>query len=375
MAGGAGADALDGGAGIDTADYSGSAVGVSVNLASGTGSGGDAAGDTLSLIEAVTGSGFADVLTGDAGANALYGGAGNDTLAGGAGADALYGGTGDDSLTGGDGNDLLSGGDGNDTLFGGTYDTIDGGEGSIDNDLLDLSAWGWSGTNIIYDPLNHENGTVQFLDADGNIVGTMAFTNVEKVMPCFTPGTMIMTDRGAIAVEDLRPGDLVETLDHGLRPLQWIGKRDLSIADLIVQPRLQPIRISAGSLDLGLPERDMMVSPQHRVLIDGARVEMLVGEPEVLVAATYLTAMPGIEQVQTNGVTYIHLLFDSHEIIRADGVWTESFQPADRTMSDMAVEQRAEIETLFPELTKGARGFKAARLSLKAYEAKVVLAA
>ena len=117
----------------------------------------------------------------------------------------------------------------------------------------------------------------------------------------------------------------------------------------------------------------MMVSPQHRMLIEGARAEMLFGEPEVLVAATHLTTLPGIEQVPTYGVTYIHLLFDRHEIIRADGAWTESFQPADRTLSNMDSEQRAEIEALFPELTMDALTFQAARLSLKGYEARVLL--
>lgn len=201
----------------------------------------------------------------------------------------------------------------------------------------------------------------------------MGFTNIEKVLPCFTPGTMILTDRGLIAVENMQPGDLVETLDNGVQPLRWIGKRDLSTADLIVQPKLQPIRIAAGSLDRGLTERDMMVSPQHRMLIKGARAEMLFGEPEVLVAATHLTTLPGIEQVQTYGVTYVHLVFDRHEIICADRAWTENFQPADRTLSNMDSEQRDEIEALFPELTMGALNFQAARLSLKGYEARVLL--
>ena len=82
---------------IDTADYSTSSSGVTVSLATGAGSGGDAQGDTLVEIENLNGSGFNDVLTGDAGANVLDGGAGNDILAGGAGADTLIGGTGIDT--------------------------------------------------------------------------------------------------------------------------------------------------------------------------------------------------------------------------------------------------------------------------------------
>jgi len=97
LVGGAGGDRIDGAGGFDTVVYSNSALGVKINLATGAVSGGDAQGDSLSGIEAVVGSAFADTLTGDANINRLEGGAGNDTLDGGAGADAMIGGTGDDS--------------------------------------------------------------------------------------------------------------------------------------------------------------------------------------------------------------------------------------------------------------------------------------
>ena len=436
--GGAGADSLDGGTGTDTADYTGSSAAVSVSLATGSGIGGDAQGDTLTGIENLMGSSLADTLTGDTGANILWGAADNDLLYGSSGNDSLYGGDGADTLNGGNnndtlygdlgndslagdaGNDALFGGDGNDSLYGGTGadqlygglgddtvyggaggdvfgveagndvlfggddqdaftgglgDSVDGGEGGTDYDTLDLTAWGWSLTNILYDPLNPENGVVQFLDATGAVIGSMNFTNVEKVLACFTPGTMILTDRGEVAVEDLRAGDLVETLDHGPQPLRWVGKRALSIADLIVQPALQPVRIAAGALGCGLPERDMLVSPQHRMVVDGVRAEMLFGAAEVLVAATHLTALPDVEQVLPYGVTYIHLLFDCHELVQADGAWSESFQPADLTLANMGCGQRGEIEALFPELSQGVISFPAARLTLKSYEARVLLEA
>ncbi len=114
LIGGAGADLLDGGAGTDLASYAASTAGVSVNLTTGLGAGGDAAGDTLTGIENVTGSAFDDTLTGDSGANVLDGGAGNDLLDGGAGNDSLYGGAGNDTLIGGAGSDVLDGGAGTD---------------------------------------------------------------------------------------------------------------------------------------------------------------------------------------------------------------------------------------------------------------------
>ena len=108
IAGLIGADKLDGGDGVDTLDYSLSLGGVTVNLAANTASGGDAAGDTISNFENVTGSAYNDTLTGSAVANTLDGGVGDDTLSGGAGADTLNGGAGADTITGGTGNDIIN---------------------------------------------------------------------------------------------------------------------------------------------------------------------------------------------------------------------------------------------------------------------------
>lgn len=401
-----GADTISGGTGVDWADYSGSTAGVTVDLSAGTGAGGFAAGDILTSIDALLGSAYDDTLLGHnaqsigpgdpfsnvlygnagndyidgrGGDDSLYGGADNDTVLGGAGADLIDGGSGNDQLNGGAGSDTIDGGTGNDTIVVGTGtepfgDVVAGGENSGDNDVLDLTAWGWALTNIIYDPSNPENGTVQFLDASGAVIGSMTFTGIETVIPCFTPGTKITTQRGEVLVEDLGVDDMVLTRDNGLQPLRWVGKRELSLADLIVKPTLRPVEIKAGALGHGLPLRDMKVSPQHRMLIEGPRAEMLFGDAEVLVAATHLKSLAGVEEKLTAGVTYIHLLFDRHEIICADGAWTESFQPAMRMLNGMEEAQRTEIALLFPEIAAEKFDFPAARLSLKAHEARVLLA-
>jgi Ca2+-binding RTX toxin-like protein len=402
LTGGAGADLLYGGNGVDFADYSASGAGVTIDLAAGTGLGGDAQGDVLNGVDGIYGSAFDDVLLGydgqgttpgdlytnifyggagndvldgRGGDDVLYGGADNDTINGGAGNDTLDGGAGDDVLDGGAGADLIYGGNGNDTVRGDIGDTVDGGENAGDWDVLDLSDWGWQNTNVIYDPLNHENGTVEFLDTNGAVIGTMQFSNIEKVIPCFTPGTRITTGRGEVAVEELQPGDMVLTRDRGFRPLVWVGRRDLTLADLVVQPALRPVRIAAGALGDGLPCRDMLVSPQHRMLLGGWRAEMLFGEDEVLVAATHLTALPGVTPAIRSGVSYIHVMFDRHEIICADGAWSESFQPAQRMLDGMGEAQQEEILVLFPDLPVSEVAFPSARLSLKAHEARVLLAA
>lgn len=342
---------------------------------------GGAGNDTLiggSGNDSLYGGDGADSVSGGAGNDSLFGDAGHDTLQGGGGNDSLFGGDGNDLLIGGAGADSISGGFGNDTIVIGTGtdgfgDTVAGGENTGDFDVLDLTAWGWALTNVIYDPLNAENGTVQFLDSSGNVIGTMTFTGIEQVIPCFTPGTLISTERGEVAVEDLRAGDRVITRDNGLQTLRWVGSKRLSLADLIVNPALRPVEIGAGALGHGLPTRAMTVSPQHRMVIEGVRAEMLFGEPEVLVAATHLTSLPGVEVKLSAAVRYVHVMFDRHEIICANGAWTESFQPAQRMLDGMDRAQADEVLALFPELHGQEFDFPAARLSLKAHEARVLL--
>ncbi|MFN5998730.1 MAG: Hint domain-containing protein, partial [Paracoccaceae bacterium] len=184
----------------------------------------------------------------------------------------------------------------------------------------------------------------------------------------------IMTARGPVAVEELLPGEMVLTRDNGPQPLRWVGQRRLSYSELQARPELQPIRIGPGALGAAGPERSMLVSPQHRVLIEGARAEMYFGECEVLVPAKHLSGLAEVSRaLPAEGVTYVHILFDRHEIVLSDGIWTESFQPAERTLSALDQAARDEVLELFPQLATTADAFPAARLSLKAHEARVLV--
>ena len=168
---------------------------------------------------------------------------------------------------------------------------------------------------------------------------------------------------------------MILTRDNGFQELRWIGRRDLSALALAAQPRFIPVRIGRGALGLNLPDRDMLVSPQHRMLVEGALAEMYFGEAEVLVAATHMVGQPGIERAFPKGVSYLHLLFDRHEILSVDGVWTESLQPAQRMVDAMEDEDRNEIIQIFHDLAIEETEFSAARRTLKAHEARVLLAA
>lgn len=137
--GGAGADVLDGGAGTDQASYEQSTSGVTVDLATGRGSRGEAAGDTLRGIENIAGSEFGDIFTGDAGNNRFYGNGGNDTMFGGGGVDRIKGGTGDDQISGGDGDDWFDGGPGADRFDGGSGQDMVSYEGSTTGVFVDFA--------------------------------------------------------------------------------------------------------------------------------------------------------------------------------------------------------------------------------------------
>jgi Ca2+-binding RTX toxin-like protein len=341
-----------------------------------------------------------DRIFGGAGNDSLVGNDGNDSIDGGQNDDLIFGGAGIDSIFGNAGSDTIEGGAGDDSLFGGTendlflinvgdVDSLAGDEviqgggplgGPIANDfdVIDLQAYGWSRVDVIYDILGDptgETGTIIIYLADGvTEIGRIQFTEIENIIPCFTPGTMILSDRGEVRVETLRPGDLVVTRDHGLQPLRWVGHRVVPYVELLANPDLQPVRIGAGALQGVGPDRSMLVSPQHRVLLDGARAELLFGTNEVLVPAKHLVGHGEVTRaLPSEGVTYIHILFDRHEIVQSDGIWTESFQPAERMLSAMDEAVRAEVLALFPQLAVDAGAYEGARLSLKAHEAKVLL--
>ncbi|MBS7789504.1 hypothetical protein KTR66_05835, partial [Roseococcus sp. SDR] len=191
LTGGAGADTITGGAGFDTASYAGS-TGVNVNLLLGTASGGFAAGDVLSGIEAVIGGGNSDVLTGDGADNLLSGEGGNDRLTGNAGNDTLNGGAGNDTLLGGAGNDTLNGGAGNDSMAGGA-----------DNDTYVVDTVG----DVVTEAANEGTDTVQTTLASYTLGA-----NVENLL--FT-GAGAFTGTGNALANSITGGAGNDTLSGG----------------------------------------------------------------------------------------------------------------------------------------------------------------
>ncbi|MFX0544661.1 Hint domain-containing protein [Roseovarius sp. S1116L3] len=332
-----------------------------------------------------------DLIFGEDDNDTILGGSGDDTLDGGIDDDLIQGQDGDDSILGGKGDDILIGGAGADDMSGGTGrdtfiiasaedgngDNADGGSGGDDFDTLDLTGAGpykIVGETVDADG-NSTSGTINFLDAPGGAVtGSMTFQEIERIIPCFTPGTVIATPKGERLVEELQVGDRIITRDNGLQEIRWLGRRDLEGAELLQAPQLRPVLIRAGSLGRGLPERDLLVSPNHRVLINNEKTALYFEDREVLAAAKHLTDLEGVDAVDTSAISYIHFMFDQHEVVLSNGSWTESFQPGEQTLDDMDDAQRGEIYALFPELRdlEGIEAYQAARRSLKRHEARLL---
>ncbi|PIE12333.1 MAG: hypothetical protein CSA70_10000 [Rhodobacterales bacterium] len=337
-----------------------------------------------------------DLLDGRQDNDTIYGGDDDDTLLGGLGDDYLDGGIDEDSIEGGSGDDTIVGGQGADSIYGqGGRDSIVGGNGGdfvhggssptgiapdgrpFDYDTLDLSGSTPAGgrIDITYTSADREDGHVDFFDADGNDLGRLEFRDIENVIPCFTPGTAIATPKGERLVEELKVGDKIITRDNGIQEIQWMGTRALTGHDLARAPHLRPVLIQKGSLGNNLPEHDILVSPQHRMLLNNEKTALYFEDREVLAAAKHLTDMPGVDEVGTLGVTYVHFMFERHEVVLSNGVWSESFQPGQSVMDGMGEEQRNEIFELFPELKtrEGLDDYAAARRSLKKHEARLLV--
>lgn len=187
-----------------------------------------------------------------------------------------------------------------------------------------------------------------------------------STIPCFVAGTMIATPCGEKRVETLSVGDVVTTRDSGNQVIRWIGSRTVG-----AKGQLAPIRFQKGAIG---NHRDLWLSPQHRVLIAGSFAELLFGEEEVLVAAKSLVNDQTITRQQGDCVTYVHMMFDEHQIVYSEGVPSESYLPGDQTHKLFDTGAMREICDLFPELdpkTGGGYG-TAARPILRAFEGRLL---
>jgi Ca2+-binding RTX toxin-like protein len=291
LAGGNGDDLLDGGNGNDFVNYASATSAVNANLGNGNVTGG-AGSDALIDIEGLIGSDFDDTLIGNSSANTLIGGDGADSMSGGGGNDWLDYGLGDDRF------DFEVGvTTGNLTLIG----------GAGDNDFLNLGS-GWLADTVGGFTRWTQDGGTQTLYSEG----------WESIV-CFAEGTRIVTPNGEDAVENLRAGDMVLVMrdgQAGFEPLRWVGFMDVAVPrNAAMAAKTAPILIKAGALAPNMPARDLRVSPDHAMEIDG-----------YLIPAKHLVNGESIiQETWCRKVRYFHLELEAHGLLLSEGTWSESY--------------------------------------------------
>lgn len=240
----------------------------------------------------------------------------------------------------------------------------------------------WEGDTVTVDGVTHvgttfytEGGGRFFTPTDGSVLSdggtatsvTFVTTSTQFDVddlgpPCFVSGTLIRVPGGTRRIEDLRPGDLVETMDNGPQPVRWTGARTVNGLGAMA-----PVRIARGALG---NSRDLLVSPQHRMLVSDWRAQMYLGEDEVLCPAVGLCNGDTIHRAPRDRVTYVHVMFDRHQVVFAEGAPSESFLFGDYMCRGGSAVRR-ELAALFPELDAQGAAL-AARRVLRGFETRLL---
>jgi Ca2+-binding RTX toxin-like protein len=361
--GGAGADSLYGGSGNDV--LSGGSGTDILRGGSGTdilqGDGGD---------DELRGGSGADILNGGSGDDILYGNSGNDALSGGTGDDALFGGAGNDVLMGGAGDDILDGGSGNDILDGGSGDSVITSGSGADivqatdpngalvitdfdptADKLDLTALANVGSLDELSIVQSGDSVLITSDSmDGSI--TIRGATVDEVtapgviaVACFVGGTLVRTPTGEVPIETLVIGDLVTT-EMGARPVKWIGRRAFSRRFAEKSAWVVPVRVRAGAIMDGVPSRDLWISPEHALYVEG-----------VLVPAGHLVnGTTIVRDASLEIIAYYHVEFESHEVIICNGTLAETYIDHGNRRMFANWPEYADLYGDVPQAGNGARG-------------------
>ncbi|HUB11908.1 MAG TPA: Hint domain-containing protein [Acetobacteraceae bacterium] len=298
--------------------------------------------DTLQLYGTLltgTGNDQNDSIFGDGVySNTLIAGSGNDYMVGGSGGNTLVSGTGIDTMYGGNGTNTA-----NTFVFAPGSAPVNNPNG-IDyigdfrpgTDKLDFSAFAKAGHTLSFvgtAPLTAP-GQVDYSTSDGftfvegdvtsagaadfeiQIAGSLNLqaSDFSFSSACFATGTFILTDRGEIAVEHLTAGDHVTTMSGASRPVRWIGHRRIDCSRHPDPRQVWPVRVAAGAFGETLPRRDLWLSPDHAVYMQGG-----------LIPIKLLVNGSTIRQIRMNAVTYYHVELSGHDILLAEGLPAESY--------------------------------------------------
>ncbi|MFY0661365.1 MAG: Hint domain-containing protein [Shimia sp.] len=218
------------------------------------------------------------------------------------------------------------------------------------------------GISFILDSKN--GGHSLFVPTDGSILqgGRFLWSSIKArsaldqvsisqiATPNCTPGKLIATPLGKKPITDLRCGDQVITRENGIQEISWIGHRKISERELKINPKSIPILIGQGALGNGLPDRDVLVGSNTRVLVTNQLNGPDKTKRGFLVAAKYLTSFAGVSVADCSSFCWTPFMFERHELVLIDGIWIECFQPKDPSLQGLCNSQRDELFQFFPEL-------------------------
>lgn len=193
---------------------------------------------------------------------------------------------------------------------------------------------------------------------------------------CFGEGTEVDTPLGRRPMQDLRPGDAVLTEDGRTVCLAWVEKSTYPRKRAAQDDRLRPVHLRAGAFGPGLPESDLVLSPQHRVVVEGPACELLFGLERAFVIARHLPEPFATRPEPEADVTYYHLFLENHEVLVTNGLPSESLQPARRMIEAMSDEARESLMAVLEVLGTDAMLTRPDALpTLNHRETRVLLAA
>lgn len=201
-----------------------------------------------------------------------------------------------------------------------------------------------------------------YVKTGGSNIGSTPYTNI---ITCFAEGTLIKTNHGHVAVQDITVGQQIWTKDNGPQKVLWVATTKVR-----AKGAFAPVVFAPGSIGNA---RELVVSQHHRIMLNLPIAEVLFGSAEVFVAAKHLAGLPGISIREQDSILYTHFMFDRHQVVESDGALTESFFLSPLSVNALERHQREELLALFPSLLSGQKKFgETAVMSLKASEVAVL---
>jgi len=167
-------------------------------------------------------------------------------------------------------------------------------------------------------------------------------------------GANVRTPCGPRRIEMVRPGDLIVTRSGGLQPVRLIWKRTVTQDMMRQNPGLAPIRLKSRAVGPMMPQRDLVVAADHRLLIPGYRVQGVPDDTCVLIEARELAGTSDAVYVDRSleTVTYYQMVFDSHKVLAANGLPVESFLPSAPALQTLETSMREALMQRYPQLKK-----------------------